>query len=73
MAIVDAAIGTLLCIYSLIMDPWAVTTHTAGFNGVSFNMRLELLLLIPYLVKMLRIRKEWEENRYDNTRIPTAE
>ena len=29
-------------------------------NTFEFSLRLELVLLVPYLIKLNRIKKEWE-------------
>lgn len=63
-AIVDAILGIALCIFQMIFNPWVTTTSFNHFTATNFNMRLELLLLIPYLIKMINIRQQWEENRY---------
>lgn len=51
LALIDAVIGILICL------------ATMFFNiGDSYgtNFRLELLLLIPYLIKMIKIQDEWK-------------
>ena len=58
-AITDGILSTCLATYSLIFYAWTINGNFSGFN-----LRLELLLIIPYLVKMVRIRKDWEENKY---------
>jgi hypothetical protein len=52
LAITDAILGILIC--SFIM----VYATEAGDKVHSF--RLELVALVPYLIKMLKIRTEWE-------------
>ena len=59
MAIIDGFLSTCLAAYSLIFHIWI---WDGNFSG--FNLRLELLLIVPYLIKMIRIRKDWEVNRY---------
>ena len=56
LGIMDAIIGIALCslatIYPLINSA----------SGTNFSFRLELLLLIPYLLKMIKIKPEWEKS-----------
>jgi hypothetical protein len=54
LGIIDAIAGIVICIFVMIspmLNPGSTT-------GISF--RIELLFLIPYLNKMLKIRKPWE-------------
>ncbi len=46
LAMADSIIGILLCIYSMVF--------------LSFTLRLELIALIPYLIKMKKISADWE-------------
>ncbi|MGS2727149.1 hypothetical protein ACU8DI_11120 [Psychroserpens sp. BH13MA-6] len=50
---IDAIIGIALCGISMLVLPFL----QEGFN---ITIRLELLLLIPYLFKLNKIQKEWE-------------
>jgi hypothetical protein len=50
--IVDAVVGIVVCIYSMYVNQP---------EGHSFTFRLELLVLIPYLVWLVRVRKKWQE------------
>lgn len=59
-AIVDAIVGILICIVVMFFLPF-INTGTESLISINFNFRLELLLLVPYLVKMYKIRKEWKE------------
>jgi hypothetical protein len=47
MAIIDAALGIMIC-------TWVM------FAGPHFAFRFELVALVPYLIVMFRIRKRWE-------------
>ncbi|NIK93623.1 hypothetical protein GZ212_15790 [Mangrovimonas sp. CR14] len=49
----DAIIGIVLCIISMLILPFL----RDGFN---VTIRLELALLIPFLIKLNKIEKEWE-------------
>ncbi|MBV8327655.1 hypothetical protein [Chryseobacterium sp.] len=51
--IIDAVSGILICIFMMIIAPFT-------FPSVSFNIRLELVPLLFYLMKMIEIRKTWE-------------
>ncbi len=63
-AVTDGILGIVMCVYQMIFNPWVTTTTFNNYSETHFNMRLEVLLLIPYLMKMIRIRQQWEENRY---------
>lgn len=52
LAIVDGVAGIIICLVALFLP----ATFT-GESGISFP--LELLLLIPYLIKMLKIKDQW--------------
>jgi len=69
MAIVDGIIGIGLCVFSIIVYPLATYTNNGSFTSTHYNLRLELLLLIPYLIKMFKIRQDWEEDRYAHPQV----
>lgn len=50
---IDAVIGIILCVISMCVLPF----FQDGFN---ITLRLELALLIPFLIKLNKIQKEWE-------------
>lgn len=50
---VDAIIGILLCIASMLILPFVQ-------DGSIITIRLELALLIPYLIKLNKVQNEWE-------------
>jgi hypothetical protein len=52
-AILDAVFGIILCIYLTILS-----SATDSFGN---NIRLEILILIPYLIKMIKIKSDWKE------------
>jgi hypothetical protein len=54
-AIVDSILGITLCSMSMFAFPFL-----GDENSFEFSFRLELVLLVPYLVKLNRIKKEWE-------------
>lgn len=54
LAIIDAILGIIICT-ALMLYPVIFTE-----DKVTFVFRLELLFLIPYLIKMLKIKPEWE-------------
>lgn len=54
LAIVDAIIGILVCIYAMV---YPIINPQPGLNA---SLRLELIALIPYLLKMKKIQFEWE-------------
>ena len=53
LAIVDAVAGIVVCVF---------TMGYALFAGGDFNLRLELLVLVPYLIKMQRVKEDWQIN-----------
>ena len=54
-AIVDTVIGIVMCTMSMFVFPFL-----GDENTFEFSLRLELVLLVPYLIKLNRIKKEWE-------------
>ncbi|WP_289658312.1 hypothetical protein [Flavobacterium panacagri] len=50
---IDAVVGIAICIASLFILPFSVG------NG-HFSLRLEILLLIPYYLKVNKIEYEWD-------------
>jgi len=50
---IDAIIGIVLCLISMIVLPFFQ-------NGFNITFRLELALLIPFLIKLKRIENTWE-------------
>jgi len=52
LAVIDAVIGIAVCVYMMIFHP--------VLSGLmEFSVRLELVALIPYLLKMQRIQPQW--------------
>jgi len=49
----DAILGILLCIFSMFIMP--------SISDVNFRFRGELLLLIPYLLRLNKIKNEWNQ------------
>ena len=52
--ILDTIIGILVCSFVMFIYP-LINSASVFFQ----NIRLELLLLIPFLLKLLKIRVEW--------------
>ena len=50
---IDAIIGIALCGFSMFVVPFLQP-------GFSISIRLELALLIPYLIRLNKIKAEWE-------------
>ncbi|MGE5943165.1 MAG: hypothetical protein ACM31G_02390 [Flavobacteriales bacterium] len=50
---IDAVIGIALCVISMLVLPFLQEVFR-------FTLRLELALLIPFLMKLNKIQKEWE-------------
>jgi hypothetical protein len=53
-AIIDGMLGILICVFVMVLLPFIS-------NGTSINLRLELVALIPYVLKMRGISSEWEQ------------
>ena len=55
---IDTVLGILICIVDTIF------TLVSGFSqsSLSLNIRLELLLLIPFLIKLRKIRADWNSS-----------
>jgi hypothetical protein len=54
LGIVDALVGIVICLYSMAIAPFV--NNQPNFI---FNFRLELVALIPYLIKLRKIRPHW--------------
>ncbi|TPG44056.1 hypothetical protein [Flavobacterium pectinovorum] len=54
--IIDAIFGLIVCITVMVILPFVASK--GGKNEL--NLRFEILLLIPYLYQLLKIRREWE-------------
>jgi hypothetical protein len=56
-AIVDAIIGIIVCLFVMMVYPFI-----DDIDGFTINIRLELLLLIPYLLKLQKIKPLWKRS-----------
>ena len=56
LGIIDATIGIAVCISMMFIEP--IFENNEGSWNINF--RFELVLLIPYLIKCLQIRKQWD-------------
>ena len=54
LAIADAFIGIIVCCAVMFIVPTFMS-----YTGIKLNFRLELALLIPYLLKLQKIKKSW--------------
>ncbi|WP_440881088.1 hypothetical protein [Tenacibaculum sp. C7A-26P2] len=54
LAIIDAIIGIVTCSIVMLVLPFL-----SDNNGVNFDIRLELIALTPYLIKMRKIKGDW--------------
>lgn len=52
LAIADAMVGIVICLFDMFVMPFLQETPAIG-------IRLELIPLIPYFIKMRKIRTEW--------------
>ncbi len=55
-AFLDAIVGIAVCCFMIFIYPFMFLE-----NGFHFNLRLELIALIPYLIKLDKIKVEWKE------------
>jgi len=55
LASIDAIIGIIVCCIVMLLLPFLFKE-----NGFSWNLRLELIVLIPYLIKMRNIKEDWQ-------------
>lgn len=55
LAIYDAIAGIAVCVFTMAVLPFIMK------NGLNINFRLELLILIPYLIKLYKIKPLWED------------
>lgn len=51
---IEAYFSIAICVLSMIFFPFSETE-----NGYSFKLRIELLLIIPYLLKLRKIKPVW--------------
>ena len=54
LGVVDALVGIAICLYSMAIAPFV--NNQPGFI---FDFRLELVALIPYLMKLRKIKPHW--------------
>lgn len=52
LGIVDAVFGIIICLYSMFIQ------HSTWGN-FDFNIRLEILVLVPYLIKLWKLKSIW--------------
>jgi hypothetical protein len=56
LALADAILGILVCTFLMLIAPLLRV-----IDGIQFSFRFELVLLIPYLLKMQSIKKQWDD------------
>ncbi|MGC4040004.1 MAG: hypothetical protein QM710_04250 [Flavobacterium sp.] len=56
LGIIDAVFGIIVCVCVMFVLPFVEVVD--GKNRI--NLRFEILLLIPYLIVLLKMRKQWE-------------
>jgi len=59
LAIIDAIVGIVICLILTFASP----LMTVDEGHVGFSFRIELLILIPYLLKMRKIKPDWMERK----------
>jgi hypothetical protein len=58
-AIFDALLGIAVCGYMMLVNPFVSESR-------NFSIRLELIALIPYLLKIQKIQRTWENMKNGN-------
>ncbi|HEX9511096.1 MAG TPA: hypothetical protein VF939_11490 [Puia sp.] len=53
---VDAIAGILICLFVMFGLPYLYP-----MEGSKFTFRLEILLLVPYLIKLQRLKSQWDK------------
>jgi hypothetical protein len=51
---IDAYLSVAICVLSMIFFPFSYTENT-----YSFKLRIELFLIIPYLLKLRKLKSDW--------------
>lgn len=51
---IDAVLSILLWVYSILVSPILST------GPIALNIRIEILALIPYLIKLINMQSKWE-------------
>ena len=59
LGVVDAIIGMVMCLIFMTVLPFAIENFHA-------TLRLEFVLLIPYLIKLKKIQPEWQRSNLFN-------
>lgn len=57
LGLIDAILGIAICLAVMLVYPILNSEDGSG----NFEFRIEILFLIPYLIKCLKIRKAWEQ------------
>jgi hypothetical protein len=60
---IDAVLGIITCGFMMFIYPF-----TGNQPGALINIRLELILLIPFLFKLIKIKSEWDKLAVTNIR-----
>lgn len=54
LGLIDAIVGIVICVFMMIVYPFV-----DAIPGFTLNFRLELILLIPYIIKLKKINNDW--------------
>lgn len=52
----DAILGIVVCVYVMAIRPFLIN------DGFVMNIRLELVALVPYLIRLRKIKPQWEHH-----------
>jgi uncharacterized membrane protein (DUF2068 family) len=55
LGIIDAILGIVICSFVMFVYPFVDSTH-----GFAISFRLELAVLIPYLLKLKKLQSPWK-------------
>lgn len=64
LAIFDAILGIVICISN-----FGITDILTNKSNIDFELRLEIFLLIPYLIYMIKSKSEWEKSYQLNLKL----
>ncbi len=67
LAKIGAIVGIIFCAFMMLVYPFLTSK-----NGLHFTVRLELILLIPYFLKLRKIEAKWESVPKDNSIVPAG-
>jgi hypothetical protein len=64
LGIAEGIVGIIFLIYTMATNNWVDKSFGGLYVSYNFGNVIQLFFIIAFLVKMIRIRPSWEENRY---------